>query len=261
MPGVSNDLDENDGPWQEGSDEIVWEEDYWDMPVPTEVYPLDMTDLLAMKDEAFELQIGTSKRQGGRATYRYYKGCILITQVKEMNNREYFLCPYNDTYCCYRREWPLGKLQGEFELIREFSTRAEMEEYLMYCLDGDFPSFAAVIGVDRKARYESEFEYDWQHPNTGEISTIVFDMYSLVNESNEIVLLFVDPKTNMLARVVFPEDATDTDLPINWKEWSEEQLFENMLVADYINTRHYHQMTEVESIMWDELMSSLSTAR
>ena len=261
MPGVSNDPDENVDPWQEGRDEIVWEEDYWDVPTPTEVYSLNISDLLKMQDEVLELRISTSNRECGTTIYCFYKDCIFITQVKTFIDVEFFLCPYRNTYRYYRRECPLGKPPGEFELVQEFSTKAQMEEYLIYCLDGTFPSFAVMAGINRDAKYERKFEYDWEDPDTGEISTIVFDMYSLVNDNEQDVLLFADVETNMWVRAVFPEEATDPHLPPDWRQWTEEELFENMLVSSRTYSHHYHQMSEFESKKWNELISSFSTAR
>lgn len=263
MPGASNDPGENENvdPWQSGPEEPVWQEEFWDVPVPTKVYPLYIFDMLEMRDDALEISVGARKRECGTAIYRFYKGCIYVTQVKPLIDIEYFICPYGKAYRCYRRECPAGKTPGEFALTREFSSEEQIKEYLIYCLDGSFPSFAVMVGIDQNATYRRKFEYDWKNPDTGEISTIVFDMYLLVNESGEDVLLFADPQTNMIDRIVFPKDATDPDLPTNWRKWSDDELFENMLVANYFYTKHYHQMHEAESKKWNELISSLSSVR
>lgn len=261
MPGVSNDPDESPDPWQDSLKGPEWVEEFWDIPMPTEVYPLYMSNLLEMKDEAFELSMGTRNRESGTVIYRFYKGCISIIQVKILTDIEYFICPYGDTYRCYRRECPAGNIPGEFELVREFSSESEMKEHLTYCLDGTFPSFAALVGIDQNATYHKKFEYEWTNPDTGETSPITYDMYLLANDSGEDVLLFADPQTNMIARIIFPEQATDFNLPTRWREWNDDQLFEQMLVANYISTKHYHQMLESESSKWNELISSLSTVR
>lgn len=261
MPGVSNDPDENVDPWQDNSGEPVWQEEFWDVPTPTEVYPLNISDLLKMEDEVLELRISTSNRECGTTIYRFYNNCIFITQVKTLIDIEFFICPYANTYRYYRRDCPKGKAPGEFDLILEFSTKAQMEDYLIYCLDGSFPSFAAMVGLDKNAKYERKYEYDWQIPGTNEIEPIIFDMYSLINDSGEEVLLFADTETNMWVRAIFVADATEPDLPTNWREWTEEQLFANMLVSSSTYTYHYHQMNENESKKWNELISSLSTVQ
>lgn len=263
MPGVSNDPYENVDPWQDNSGEPVWQEEFWDVPTPTEVYPLYISDMLVMEDIALEISINASisNRECGTTIYRFYKGCIFVTQVKIMSDIEYFICPYGKMFRCYRRECLAGKTPGEFELIREFTSQAQIEEYLIYCLDGTFPSFAVMAGINRDAKYERKFEYDWENPDTGEISTIVFDMYSLINDNEKDILLFADVETNMWVRVVFPEEATDPYLSPDWRKWTEEELFENMLISSSTYSHHYHQMTEYESKKWNELISSLSTVR
>lgn len=263
MPGVSNDPDGNTDPWQDSFGESIQQEEYWDVPIPTEVYPLYVSDMLVMKDDVMEISIGAnlSKRECGTTIYRFYKGCISVTQVKILTDIEYFICPYGKVFRCYKRECPAGKTPGEFELIREFTNEAQIEEYLIYCLDGSFPSFALMAGINKRAQYERMFEYGWKNPDTEETEQIVFEMYSLDNESGQDVLLFADIETNMWVRVVFPEEATDPHLPLDWREWTEEELFENMLVSSRTYTQHYHQMTKFEVLKWNDLISNLSTVR
>jgi hypothetical protein len=266
MSGVSNDPAENDVPWLEDIDLPGWEKEIWDIPCVTEVYPLNIHSLIQPQAAALEIRLTSSHMDFDLVKYTFYRGCIMVTDVDLPRTaggkeyiQEYFIGPYNDLYLCYSREYYMGDEQGPFILMREFATLSQVEEYLTYCTDGTFPSFASLVGVHREASPEGRFEYDWKNPQTEEIEQIKFDMYVLTLEDGREILMFANTETNILERIVFPEETTGEDLPADWRNWSNKQLFEQMLVANRVYTSHIRQIPEEYQKTWDDLVAGLST--
>lgn len=266
MPGVSNDPAENDLPYLEDMEMSGWEKEIWDIPCATEVHPLDIGSLIRPQTAALEIRFTSSHMSFDLVKYTFYRGCIMVMDVKFSESagmrecvQEYFIGPYNDVYHCYRREYCVGEEKEPFELMREFTNYSQVEEYLTYCTDGTFPSFASLVGIHRQASAEGRFEYDWKNPQTKEKERIEFDMYLLRLEDEREILMFANTETNMLERIIFPEEATDEDLPSDWRNWSEKQLFEQMLVADRMYIDHIRQIPEEYQKEWDDLVAGLST--
>ena len=266
MPGVSNDPAENDVPWLEDMDSPGWEKEIWDIPCVTEVYPLNIHSLIQPQTAALEIRLTSSHMDFDLVKFTFYRGCIMVMNVDLSGNekpgeyiQEYFIGPYNDVWRCYRREYCVGEEKEPFELMREFANASQVEEYLTYCTDGTFPSFASLVGIHREALPKGRFEYDWKNPQTEEIEHIKFDMFVLTLEDEREILMFANSETNMLERIVFPEKATGEDLPSDWRNWSNKQLFEQMLLANRMYINHIRQIPEEKQKPWDDLVAGLST--
>lgn len=266
MAGVSNDPAENEVPWLEDMELPGLGKEIWDIPCAAEVYPVNIRSLIRPQTAALEITITSSHLAFDSVKYRFYRGCIMVLNIDLPESasarervQEYFIGPYNDVYRCYRREYVVGEGKEPFEEIREFADYSQVEEYLTYCADGTFPSFASLVGIHRQASFEGKFEYDWKNPQTQEIEQIKFDTYLLRLEDEREVLMFANTETNLLERVIFPGDVTDENLSPDWRNWSEKQLFEQMLVADRIYINHIRQIPEENQAEWDDLVAGLST--
>ena len=266
MPGVSNDPAENEAPWLEDMELPGWEKEVWDIPCATEVYPMDIRSLIRPQTVALEIRLSSSHLSFDLVKYTFYRGCIMVRNVKLPESasekervQEYFIGPYNDVYRCYQREYCEGEEKEGFGVMREFANCSQVEEYLTYCADGTFPSFASLAGIHRQALPQGRFKYDWYNPQTKESERIEFDMYLLCTEDEREILLFANTETNLLERIIFPEEVTDKDLSSDWRNWSEKQLFEQMLVANHIYVNHIRQIPEEYQKEWDDLVAGLST--
>ena len=264
MPGVSNDPAENEAPWLEDMELLGGEDELWDIPPVREVHPLNVRSLLERQTEVLEIRFSSSHRGFNLVRYTFYRGCILVLNAStgegyQQNIREYFIGPYNDAYHCYRREYCEGDTPPAFDLMREFANYGQVEEYLTYCTDGSFPSFATVGGIHKEASPQGRFEYDWYNPQTKETERIEYDMYLLCTEDEREILMFANPETHMLERIIFPEQVTGENLSSDWETWSDKETFEQMLVANYTYLQHIRQVPEEKREEWEDMLARLST--
>ena len=250
-PNEKNDTDLSDG----AKDDALW-----DIPIPKDIYPLSIDHLLESELPVVRVSLGCKDRGYGSVYYTYCEGCIHIFQLyPTMDVREYFFCPYEGGYRGYMREYLEMGEKSEFEVWREFGNKREVETFVLSHIDGDFPSYGVLLGVDADAEYQGHYEYFVQEGEQPEdYYTLQGDLYSLETEDDRTLLLLAERETGVLFGVISIQSGVQVGLPDDWEIWSDAQIYQHFKRVSNLKVYENREMTVNYLKDWDSWVKELS---
>lgn len=247
----------------QGPDDSDEDDTLWDIPVPKDIYPLSVDHLKESELPVVCISFGTKKvRDYGSVDYTYCGDCIHIFQYYQnstLDIREYFFCPYEGTYRGYMREYSDVGEKSWFEEWREFDSKSEVEAFLLSHIDGDFPSYGALLGVDADAVYQGTYEHFVQvgrKPDNG--YTMDGNLYSLKTKDGRTLLLLAEYETGILYGVVSVQAGVRDGLSDDWEVWSEDQIYQYLKRASEVRVEEAREMTVNYLKDWDLWVEQLS---